>query len=510
MLSRYPGSLPTILDGILRYGALVGYMGSDTFTISNNLTSAENDPDMISNQVTSDLACGRVSATTPTAPFVSSPLGLVPKSDTGWRRIHHLSHPPGISVNDGIPQEFGALRYTALHDMLDVVRQAGRACHIVKKDLKDAFRMIPVAMSVRRLLGFTWQGRSYTENCLPFGLRTAPFIFNLFAEALHWILEVLLPNVLLRHYLDDFIFVLPAGDSHRAPLVHETWRAITDFLGLYRNDSKDAEGTCVEVLGIEVDTMSMQARLSSRKVTKANSLITNALTPRTVTLRRIQELTGFLSFCTAAIPIGRTCLSGLWQFQSLFSPAQPVRRLTQGARADLLWWQELLIPDFNGTLLLTDTGRPVYHLFTDASDLGIGGFFYRGDVAQSDWRSALPLPQAQAFARARTANELDHHINVTEIVAVAVAVATWAHRWHHATLVIHTDNTTAQAGFTSGYTRVGPATESIRSTLLRCAALDIRIHCVRVTSAANGLADALSRLDWPTVANLCPNWQTPL
>ncbi|KAG6182134.1 hypothetical protein E4U36_003538 [Claviceps purpurea] len=87
--------------------------------------------------------------------------------------------------------------------------------------------------------------------------------------------EALLPNVLLRRYLDDFVFVLLTGDIQRAPLMHDTWRATTDFLSLYRNDSMDAESTCVEVLGIEVevevDTLNMQARLLSKKVAKANT-----------------------------------------------------------------------------------------------------------------------------------------------------------------------------------------------------------------------------------------------
>ncbi|KAG5952383.1 hypothetical protein E4U58_000812, partial [Claviceps cyperi] len=45
---------------------------------------------------------------------------------------------------------------------------------------------------------------------------------------------------------------------------------------------------------------------------------------------------------------------------------------------------DLLLPEFefNGILL-----------FTDASSKGIGGFYYQGDTAPSDWRSALPLSQ---------------------------------------------------------------------------------------------------------------------
>ncbi|KAG6066679.1 hypothetical protein E4U32_005476 [Claviceps aff. humidiphila group G2b] len=164
----------------------------------------------------------------------------------------------------------------------------------------------------------------------------------------------------------------------------------------------------------------------------------------------------------------------------------------------------------NHKTVVRDADRPVFHLFTDASNTGIGGFFYCGNTAQSDWRTALPLPREQIFARALYPNERSHHINVTETIAIAAAIKKWANSWRHATLIIHTNNTTAEAGFRHGQARGRPANRSIQSALARCAARDIKIHCNRVTSADNGLADALSRLDWPTVAQLCPNLQVPL
>ncbi|KAG6118950.1 hypothetical protein E4U14_006072 [Claviceps sp. LM454 group G7] len=164
----------------------------------------------------------------------------------------------------------------------------------------------------------------------------------------------------------------------------------------------------------------------------------------------------------------------------------------------------------NHKTVVRDADRPVFHLFTDASNTGIGGFFYCGNTAQSDWRTALPLPREQIFARAMYPNERSHHINVTETIAIAAAIKKWAYSWRHATLIIHTNNTTAEAGFRHGQARGRPANRSIQSALARCAARDIKIHCSRVTSADNGLADALSRLDWPTVAQLCPNLQVPL
>lgn len=47
---------------------------------------------------------------------------------------------------------------------------------------------------------------------LAFGLKTAPYIFNLFAEALHWIIQRHIPAA-LRHYLDDFPFIFPPGSK---------------------------------------------------------------------------------------------------------------------------------------------------------------------------------------------------------------------------------------------------------------------------------------------------------
>ena len=94
---------------------------------------------------------------------------------------------------------------------------AGRDCIIIKKDIKDAFRNIPVSTINQWLLGFYWQGQYYKELCLPFGLQTAPFLFNMFAKAFHWILQsyLLIPH--LQHFLDDFIFMVPlnlASDAY--------------------------------------------------------------------------------------------------------------------------------------------------------------------------------------------------------------------------------------------------------------------------------------------------------
>ena len=133
---------------------------------------------------------------------------------------------------------------------------AGQGAVILKRDLKDAFRIIAVAVPDQRLLDFIWEKIIYTECCLPFGLATAPFLFNLFAEALHWILERRLHPILiffaLVHYLDDFIFILRSGSNLGS--VVTIYNAVITRLGFPPNTVKDSCGSIAEVLGYQVSS----------------------------------------------------------------------------------------------------------------------------------------------------------------------------------------------------------------------------------------------------------------
>ena len=60
---------------------------------------------------------------------------------------------------------------------------------MAKVDLKSAFRMAPVRKEDWQFLGIKWRDTFYVDTCLPFGMRSAPFLFNQFADALQWILR---------------------------------------------------------------------------------------------------------------------------------------------------------------------------------------------------------------------------------------------------------------------------------------------------------------------------------
>lgn len=208
LLSQYPGHLPLTLAGILKYGCQIRYQGPLQLVLSKNLKSSMLDPFTIKVKLLDDLKLGRILSTSSDFPFISSPLGLVPKGDGGFRRIHHLSHPRGSSVNDFIPNNSSKISYISIKEIYTAILTAGQHCTIIKKDIADAFRNIPVATDNQWLLGFQWEKQFYKEACLSFGLATALFLFNLFAEGFHWILQSWLQWTVF-HYLDDFVRIIP-------------------------------------------------------------------------------------------------------------------------------------------------------------------------------------------------------------------------------------------------------------------------------------------------------------
>ena len=79
---------------------------------------------------------------------------------------------------------------------------------LAKIDIKSAFRLQPVHSAYRHLSGMKWRGNVYIDQCIPFGLRLAPKLFNILADLLTWIMENARVSYLI-HYLDNYLTMGP-------------------------------------------------------------------------------------------------------------------------------------------------------------------------------------------------------------------------------------------------------------------------------------------------------------
>ena len=128
------------------------------------------------------------------------------------------------------------------------------------------------------------------------------------------------------------------------------------------------------ILSIEIDTLAFQAHLPHNKLIRAITLASALLQHNCVSLKDLQRVTGFLQHCSLVIHLGRTCLQSIYTNLASFPSPYTLRRLLYNAREDLTWWKDTLHL-WNGIYLFAPS-RPLVALYTDASDTGLGFFFF--------------------------------------------------------------------------------------------------------------------------------------
>ena len=179
---------------------------------SKNMLSAERNPRVIDEYLDKEIIAGRVvgPVNPSTCPVQISRFGVIPKGHQKdkWRLILDLSHPENYSVNDVIDPELCSLSYTSVDHAARMIVAQGKGALLAKLDLESAYRMIPVHPEDRLLLGMKWKGKIWLDTALPFGLRSAPKIFNVMADCLQWIFRNRGAEGVI-HYLDDYLFVGP-------------------------------------------------------------------------------------------------------------------------------------------------------------------------------------------------------------------------------------------------------------------------------------------------------------
>ena len=183
------------------------------------------------------------------------------------------------------------------------------------------------------------------DKQLQFGLRSAPFLFNELANALHWIIINNYHTPYLIHYLDDFLLISPTQPA----CLHAKNTIVTLFtnLGIPLSWNKiEGPSTSLTFLGIQLDTLRWQLRLPEDKLSNHLSLLTELLTKKKCTKRQLLSLIGHLSFATKVIPAGRIFLQRLIDLSTRTKALHHYLYLNQEARADIRWWITFL-PTWN-------------------------------------------------------------------------------------------------------------------------------------------------------------------
>ena len=100
---------------------------------------------------------------------------------------HRSLTPKGSNVNDGIPKPLCGLSYITIDDAINHILQTGPNILLAKINIKSAFRLLLVHPADQHLLAMKWKKQHFIDAYLPFGLRSAPKLFNILTDQLSWI-----------------------------------------------------------------------------------------------------------------------------------------------------------------------------------------------------------------------------------------------------------------------------------------------------------------------------------
>ena len=496
-LCSYPDrrQVDYILSG-LRNGFRLGFnpTGIILKSAKTNCPSAREHPSVIETYLAKEVSLGRVFG-----PAISPPLtdlhvsrfGVIPKKDGGWRLILDLSFPFDHSVNDGINKEDFPLSYSKVSDAISLIVKTGRGALMGKVDIKSAYRIIPVHPADRYLLGMFWQGKYYVDLALPFGLRSAPGIFNTLADVFHWIL-VNNYNVLdLLHYLDDYFTLGPPNSD----LCATRLRAINESaaeIGIPLSPEKCVgPTTCLTFLGIELDSVNMTARLPADKLAELICMLDDWSAKRWCRLKELQSLVGKLSHACAVVPLGRTFVRRLLDLLKGHSSKQSrYIRLNTECKLDVKWWRDFL-PSWDGVYFFDlPEWSPVPDLFlsTDASgSLGYGAF-YSGAWFNGSWS-----PSQQGLS-----------IAYKELFPIVLACFVWGDQWRNRRIQFCCDNQSVVAIISSGTSKDRSLMKLLRELFLCAAKFNFKVAAKHVQGIKNGIADSLSRFHMQVFHQLAP------
>ena len=476
-LHGYPAA-PYIIEGFT-FGFSISFEGPDSPLTSNNSPSVQQNPQIVAEKLAKELKLNRIAGPFKEIPFHNfkcSPLALRPKQQPGkYRLLHNLSYPyDEHSVNHNIPQQSATVKYQSLEDAIQLIHKHSPSPYLAKSDIADAFRLVPVHSSQHHLLGFSFAGNYYYDKMLPMGAATSCSIFETISDAIQWILTHKLLISSTVKVLDDFLFIQPTKER--------TLRDLNSFTRLCAKlniplapHKTEGPATTLTFLGIELDTVAMQARLPPDKLATYASTIRNCISNPIITFRELKSMIGQLQFATKVIPSGRPFLRRLHNltigrkhpFQKIHIPSSTLH--------DLNIWLTFLA-NFNGIALISPRSDQFPSLCSDASKTGYGAIF------GTQWIQGL-WPTAWT----------ELNIAVLELYPIYMMISIFANKLSNSSLIFYTDNMAVVSIVNKQTSKCNIIMQIIRPLVLLLLHHNIKLQCKHVPGTSNTLCDALSR-----------------
>jgi hypothetical protein len=468
-----------------------------------NLLSANREKDIVTAALKQEVENGHIVGPYNSLPFNRyrvSPIGVATGKYSGKKRlILDLSSPHKegeiLSVNSAIDTDEYRLQYVTIDDAIEVIRKLGKGAKLIKVDVKDAFRIIPVAPEQWPHLCVKWDGVYYFYVRLPFGSRSSPKIFTMLSEAIHWIAINNYQFTHLLFLLDDFLVIEDANadaDGSKSRLLE-----LFDKLGVPLNDKKTAgPATSLEYLGIVLDSHNMEARLPVEKLVRIREKVNDMSGRVRCTKRELLSLLGHLNFACRVIYHGRTFMARLIKASTGVHELHHSVYLSEACKEDMYMWNTLL-EEWNGVSMF-HMGEFIssvdLSIFTDSSSIvGFGGYYREKEEGFLDGWDNHPVPV--------TPDAMSYR----ELYPIIVSCAVWGKCWKRKRIKFMCDNQGTVAILRKGSSRCENINKLMRQLAIIATRYNFTFTAQWLSTKVNDHADALSRGNLSLFQKLAPN-----
>jgi hypothetical protein len=393
------GEFLDVIDGLSNGFPMNSTLTVSSTRISPNYGSALEHRDVIDAMITKELAAGRLRGPFTQAeleslvgPFITHPLGVVPKPNGKWRLVEDMSFPRDdsfpslnstIDISD-VPVDWGGFK-----EMAELVIGAPPGAQCATVDWENAFRLCPVATSDLHFGAYSWPSMEhnkeivefYADLCWKFGNTRSTGVFGRVNKAFVVICRHKKWGIII-YWVDDLNYLrIPINFSPpwRYSFCLDDILELASYLGIPLPREKVREFSSLSrYFGLLWDLDAKSVSLPEEKRLSILEKLTRASSRPSIKLKDLHSLAGSLSHASTVVVEGRVNLRGIWSMLTAMSESGRSEfgswKWSSAASKNVAWWSSFLsTPDITMRLCTEVVATNFFGIYTDAStSWGIG------------------------------------------------------------------------------------------------------------------------------------------
>ncbi len=346
---------------------------------------------------------------------------------------------------------------------------------LLSADISSGFHHLRISLRERKFLCFTWRHHTFCWTVLPFGVKSAPYLFSsVIKEVVKYFRA---SDIRCTAWVDDFLFMIGQDVLNtQETFIHATFHNLGVTLNEQKCDFSPTPTT--SFVGFLVHSEGDKGpwlQVPAKKISALHRLLRRVLLQSSVSARTLACLTGkCVSLSRAVIP-GKLLLRNVYRCISQKLDWNSHIFVDRATRADLEWWIQAL-PNWNGRPLLQANVHQ--QIYTDASGMGWGG-----------WTSQNNVDEGGTW----TTRQVLHHSNVKELMAVWETLRSLPNV-HNKVIQVISDNVSTVACINRLSSSSDRMASVMRQVLAWCENRDVTLVAHHLSGVQNTRADHLSRV----------------